>query len=113
MAIRRLPVRVGVPFQRFQVELDGALYGVELRWNWRAPAWSLTLRDANETTLRQGVRVCLGTALLPPRRSAAFPPGELLLVDRGGQGVDPGLDDLGDSAELVYMDAAEVAGVGT
>lgn len=111
MAIRRLPVRVGVPFQRFQVELDGTLYGVELEWNWRAPAWSMTLMDANGAPLRQGVRVCLGAALLPSPRSAAFPPGELLLVRRGGQGEDPGLNDLGNGAELVYLDAAEVAGV--
>jgi hypothetical protein len=111
MAVRRLPVRVGVPFQRFQVELDGVLYGVELRWNWRVPAWSLTLRDAGGGALRQGVRVCLGASLLPPRRSSAFPPGELLLVDRSGSAVDPGLEGLGDTAELVYMDAAEVAGV--
>lgn len=111
MAVRKLPVRPGVPHQKFEVELDGVLFGVELRWNWRAPAWVMTLRDSAGVTLREGTRVCLGGLLLPVRKSRAFPPGELLLVDRDVNGVDPGLDDLGARTELVYLDAAEVAGV--
>lgn len=111
MPVRKLPVRPGVPHQQFQVELEGVLYGIQLRWNERADAWALTLRDAAGTALCEGVRVCLGTALLPSRRGSAFPPGELLLVDRDAKDVEPGLADLGARTELVYLDAAEAAGV--
>lgn len=113
MAVRVLPVRAGVPHQQFQVDLDGVPYNVELRWNERAPAWVMALRDASDTPLLQGVRVCLGPALLPHRRAATFPPGELLAVDTDSSGIDPGLDELGADArvKLVYLDVADVAEV--
>lgn len=110
MTARVLPVRAGVPHQQFQVDLDGVPYNFELRWNERAPAWVMALRDASDTPLRQGVRVCLGALLLPHRRSEAFPPGQLLAVDTDGSEVEPGLEDFGESARvrLVYLDAADV-----
>lgn len=111
MAVRELPVRQGVPMQQFQVALDGVLFGVSLRWNERAPAWVMTLRDAAGTTLAAGVRVCLGAGLVPTPRPAGFPAGQLLVVDTDGSGVEPGLNDFGAGARtrLVYLDAVEVA----
>lgn len=113
MATRVLPVRPGVPHQRFQVTLDGVPFGFALRWNERAPAWVLTLSDAQGTVLRAGIRACLGTLLLPPRRPDTLPAGELLLVDTAGTGVDAGLSDFGADARvrLVYLEAADVAEV--
>lgn len=111
MAVRVLPVRPSVPLQQFQVELDGVLFEVLLRWNERAPAWVMTLRDSAGTTLAAGVRVCLGAELLPTPRPAGFPPGQLLVVSMDDTGVEPGLEDFSATARtrLVYLDAAEVA----
>ena len=111
MTVRILPVRAGVPFQSFQVDLDGVPFNFEIRWNERAPAWVMALRDAQGLVLREGIRLCLGTPLLPPQRPATFPAGELLLVEDEGEGVDPGENELGADARvrLVYLEAVDVA----
>lgn len=111
--VQVLPMRAGVPFQQSQVDLDGVPFNVELRWNERAPAWVMTLRDASGAVLRAGVRVCLGAELLPAEKPSTFPAGTLLAVDTSDSGVDAGLDELGADARvrLVYLEAADVAGV--
>lgn len=114
MAILGIPLTVGAPFQKLQVELDKVVYGVDLRWNHRSESWALALRDSRGTLLASGIRLCFGTPLLPSPRPLSFPPGELLLVDAVVGAGDPTLTTLGREVELVYADAAEVAAlVGT
>lgn len=111
MSIRQLPILPSIPFQSFQVELDGVLYGFEFRWNHRAEAWAMSLLDVNGDALLTGVRLCFGGPLLPISRSLATPPGELLLVESTAGVGDPKLDTLGSQVLLLYMDAAEILSV--
>lgn len=111
MTIRVIPVRVGAPIQEMKVDLDGVAFQLELRWNERAPAWVMTLRDDAGVVLREGIRVCYGGFLLPTRRPNTFPAGELLLVSREEGAPDPGLEDLGVNSLLVYMEAVDMLAV--
>lgn len=111
MSIRQLPILPGVPFQSFQVELDGVLYGFEFRWNHRAEAWAMSLLDVNGDALLTGIRLCFGSPVLPVSRALGTPPGELLLVESTAGAGDPRLDTLGAQVQLLYADASEMISV--
>lgn len=111
MGIRTLPIIPSVPFQSFQVELDGVLYGFEFRWNHRADAWTMDLLDVTGAAILTGIRLCFGRPVLPVSRPLTTPPGELLLVESTVGAGDPTLDTLGAQVLLLYMDAAEVIAV--
>lgn len=111
MSIRQLPILPSVPFQSFQVELDGVLYGFEFRWNHRSETWAMNLLDVNGDALLTGIRLCFGGPVLPISRSLSTPPGELILVESTAGVGDPKLDTLGAQVLLLYMDAAEILSV--
>lgn len=104
-----LPVEAGVPFQSFETELDGTLYGFELQWNERAASWLLHLYDSTGAVLRLGMPCAIGARILGKRRPATHPQGELLVVAVDGGG-PPGLEDFGQDARvrLVYAPKSEV-----
>lgn len=103
MATLIIPVRLGVPDQLLQVELEGVVYGLHLRWNHRGDRWALNLLNSAGLPLCMGRRVCLGTFLLPRPRRQEWPPGELLVVDEDGE--EPALTNFGDTAKLIYVEA--------
>ena len=111
MTIRALPILPSVPFQSFQVELDGVLYGFEFRWNHRAEAWVMSMLDVTGAAILTGIRLCFGGPVLPISRPLTTPPGELLLVESTVGSGDPTLDSLGAQVLLLYMDAAEILSV--
>jgi hypothetical protein len=110
MTTRTIPLAPGVPFFRQRVTLDGAEYVLVLRWSQREEQWYLDLRDANGVLLVGSIKLVVNWPLLYRFRSiVGVPPGELMVVDGRAQAVDPGLAELGDVAQLVYLDAAELA----
>lgn len=105
-----LPLVPSVPFQRFSTTLDGVPYVIDVKWNGRAGVWSLDLLDEDEDPIRSGVRIVLGAVL--GRRGIALtdprmPTGFLVAIDLSGEGVDAGLDDLGDRVQVHYYSADE------
>lgn len=111
--ILEIPTRQDMPHYVETVELDGTVYGLEFYWNARAGGWFLTLWNAQLTApLLSGRRLVLGAQLLGRYRNAALPPGDLLVVDMTGDGVEPGLKDLGLRAKLVYYGADDLAAIG-
>lgn len=109
MATSVLPVKAGAPFQTFQVDLEGRAFTLALAWNERVSAWNLNLYDVLGAPLLLGRRLDLGCRVLPKRRPASMPPGEVLVVDVA-EGGGPGLEDFGQDARvlLVYVDVADV-----
>lgn len=103
-----LPCRTDLPHYQFEAELDGTNYQLEFRWNDRAAAWFLEVRDSSGTPLLSGRRVCLNSFTLRRFRGLGLPPGELLCYDTSGTNTDPGLNDLGGRVRLLYFTAAEM-----
>lgn len=90
-------------------QLDGAFYGIRLRWNRRAACWFMDLSDATGAPLASGVGLRLGAPLtMRLRTRPGMPQGVFGLVDTTGSGVDPGLDELGQRVRLVYLTAQEL-----
>jgi hypothetical protein len=111
VAAFRIPVRAGVPNQRMRVRLDGRDFLLDLLWSTSEARWYLDLLDVQGAPVVLAVPVILAHPLLARYRPAsALPPGELVVVDaRQGASGAPGLEDLGDVAQLLYLDAAELA----
>lgn len=105
MTTLAIPLRTtGYPAISQEIELDGRLYGLALRWNEREEVWYLTLSDQAGAPIVAGVRVVVDWDLLRKCVDARRPPGTLMAVDSTGEG-DPGLSDLGDRVKIVYVEA--------
>lgn len=109
MTVHTIPVRNDVEHYDFQVELDGATFTIELRWNKRAEGWFASLYDSEGAALAQGVRVVADLPLFVRAPRTRRPKGVLYVSDTTGGHADPGRYQLGSSALLLYADAAEVA----
>ncbi len=108
MATLILPAWSDFRHHEFNVDLDGASYAVELRWNARDGAWYFSLRDAEGAVLLSGRKVVLGAKLLGRGEDPRLPPGGLILFDTSGTNVDPGEDELGGRVLLIYVEAADL-----
>ncbi len=100
-----LPVDASAPHYDVQVVLEGATYLLELRWNERSTAWSLSISDVAGKLLVAGRRVVLGANLLGRSADARLPPGILVAVDSSGTDQEAGRDDLGGRVQLVYIES--------
>lgn len=108
MATLVLPVRSDVPFYDFEIDLEGRTYRFEIRWNGRAEAWFLTIRNSAGDILVAGRKIVLGAGLAGRSRTEGLPPGVLVAVDTTDSDVDPGRYDLGRRVLLVYAESTGV-----
>jgi hypothetical protein len=109
MATLILPARSNLTHYEFGVELEGASYTIELRWNARDGAWYLSLYDSAGEPLVSGHKAVLGANLLGRGENPRLPPGLLTLFDTSGTLVDPGQTELGGRVQLIYMESADLA----
>ena len=100
-----LPTRTDVPHYDFEIDLDGATYPLELRWNDRAGAWLLDVRDVLGEILLSGRRVSVDLPLLGRIRDPRLPAGELVAVDTSGRATGPAVNELGGRVRLLYYGA--------
>lgn len=104
MAVLQLPTFKDRDAYRYEVELSGALFWIELRWNRADGRWYLSIADATEAPLLTGLRVVSDAPLLRLGADARLPPGDLVAYS-ATPGKDPGKEDL----TLVYVEPEEVA----
>ena len=86
------------PFYRFGTTIDGIAYLIDVRWNSRSGdtgAWFLDLLAEDETPIRVGMKLVLGTLIGGRSALASFPDGSFSAVDLTGQDVDALFDDMG------------------
>lgn len=92
-------------------ELDSASYTLTFRWNERIGIWVMDLGDVDDNVLAAGSKVVVNTPLLRGFRTLpGLPPGELFVRDTQGLDADPGFEDLGRRARMIYLTGAEVTG---
>ncbi len=70
--------------------------------------WYIDILDAQESAIRNGIRVVLGLPLGYICRDPRRPPGILLPVDTSGADLDPGFDDLGARVQVWFVTWAEI-----
>lgn len=99
------------PFFSVRAPLDGATYVLEFRWNVRANKWFMALFNEDRTIAHM-----VGVAVVADWFFGSYelndgPPGAFRAVDTSGQGIDPGLADLGDRVQIRYYSRADLAKV--
>lgn len=99
-----IPVRPDLPFQVMQVTLDGVPLSLEFRWNQREGSWYMAIRSEDEeTTYAEGVKVVVDWSLAYRWPDVRTLLGKFMAIDTSGAHANPGLRDLGDRVQLVYI----------
>ena len=98
------------PRSRFQVRLDGQVYGFTVAWNDRLAAWILGIETADGEAIQSGIRMVLDWPLFDGLVDDRLPDGELLVIDPAGmQKAGPGRlawDEEGEDLRLIYTGGA-------
>jgi hypothetical protein len=105
-----VPLRSDLPFYHFQVDLDEVTYGLELRWNYQAAAWFLSLYTSEDELILASQKVTVDWPIGSRHADGRLPPGVLIFLDTTGAHEDPGESDLGGRCVLLYFSEAELGG---
>ncbi len=109
MSAFTVPLRNDLPHYEFQVELDNATYGLELRWNFLSEAWFMSIYTSDDILVVADIRIVVDWPLGGRYADARMPPGRLIALDTTGEHQDPGLADLGTRTQLLYFTRDEFA----
>ena len=107
-----LPVEPSIPNQRVGITLEEINYVFDFRWNDRTERWYMDISEEDETAIRNGISVSLGAILGGRIRDDRFPLGALYAVDLTGEGIEAGLDDLGERVLIYYFTFEELEEIG-
>lgn len=94
----------------YSMALEGISYTFSFLWNYRESAWYMSIGDLLNNSIKAGIKVVSGYSLLSRLRAYAVPPGDFVIMN-----VSPNPDllitltNLGDSFQMVYFSAAEIA----
>ncbi len=95
-------------FFNIQAPLDGVTYTLQFRWNVRLSSWFMDVLDEQGiNVLLAGLRLVINWPLAL-YQTGRTPPGDFLVFDTSGVGIDPGLNDLGDRCRLWYFSQGEL-----
>lgn len=100
---QKLPVVATFPNQRFGTSLKDRQYTCDLRWNGRDEAWYLDILGEDETPIRRGIKIVLGSVLGGRCTSPDFPDGILIAADLARLGRDAAVDDIGDRVAVFFL----------
>lgn len=106
---RVLPLIPSEPNYRVGTQLVETQYILDVRWNTRDAAWYMDLLQEDETPIRMGIKLVLGSPLGARTTDQAFPPGVFIAVDLSGAGRDATLDDMGVRVVVMFYTSDELA----
>jgi len=104
-----LPLVPSVPNYRFSSVLNGVQYIFDVRWNTRDEAWYFDLLSEDETPIRSGIKIVLGTSLGASSTAAFFQNNILVALDLSKAGRDAELDDLGTRVRVFWSSIDDLA----
>lgn len=108
MALLKIATRADFPSYNQRVELDGVIYNLIIRYNQRMARWILDIQDQEEIDILIGIPMLTGVPLLQQYVKNDLPPGDFLLLHRDGTDINAEREDLGDSVNLFYQEAADL-----
>lgn len=110
----------------FDVDIDGASYHFDVRWNSRDEvpatasregvdgAWYFDISESDGTPIARGLKITVGSYIGRYSTHELFEKGVIAAIDTSGAYRDPGFDDLGTRVEVRYYTVedlvAEVTG---
>ena len=97
-----LPTRSDLGNYSFEVELDGVVFGLIIRFNRRDNRWYFDLLDAEGAPLREGIKVVSNWPLLRTMVQQGRPEREIAAIRANGSD-DPDRNTLGLDSFLSYV----------
>jgi len=101
--IQTIPVQVGNPNYRIEVDLNDQPYLFDFKWNARDQAFYFDLRESDETLIAGSLKVVTGVYIGRRVQHPLFKDGVLAAFDTSGQKLDATLDDFGTRVQLRYI----------
>lgn len=105
MAALVVPTQKNIPDQQIRILLDGQVYQLRFRWNFRMASWFVDILDSAANELLLGCRVLSGTPPTLQFHHLEIPPGNFLPFDTSNRNVDPTLEDFGVRVLMAYLEA--------
>lgn len=93
---------------RQRTVIEGRDYVLRFDWNQRNGSFYLSIADQDGSAIATGIKLVTDWPLLFGVVDARRPPGELMIIDEKGEGLDPSFSELGTRFSLVYFTAAEM-----
>lgn len=107
MAIVKIPLINSAGAYGFDIELDGIVYILAFRYNYRLSLWIMDVKDENDNDIVTGIPLVTGTALLKPyRNNAGIPLGMFFIINHVNEWNDPTRYELARDAFLYYEEFA-------
>ena len=91
------------------VTLEGVAYKIRIKWNNRGQYYTMDFLTKEGAALVSGMKLALNAALLRVHPGRGLPPGEIVVIDSGGDNTVVGQDDIEGRVEVIYMTEAEYA----
>ena len=108
MSVLRIPLVVDPPAYSMAVELEGTVYGIQIRYNARSAAWYMDLLF-NGAIVANAIKLVEGVNLLRRldymKADGRLPPGTWRVYDTSAQHRDPTRTNLGTDVVLLYDEA--------
>lgn len=102
-----VPIVAGDTHQKITTAIDGETYVLRVRWNTSDAAWYLDAWERDGTTaIAYGVKIVVGIMLGATVQHQLFM-GGMFAWDTSGEGLDPGIGDLGGRVLLVATTAGD------
>ncbi len=112
MAVVVLPIPQDLSAWTQRTTLDGVDYQLDFAWNGRVGAWYLSISDTSGNALALGLKLVSNRPLLSRfRHISGLPAGEIFAANLAADTPYAGYTDLGQTVELTYYDAAELADI--
>lgn len=92
----------------FVCQLDGINFRFDFDWNWVRSFWSFILSDSIGNLLITRRIVADSPMISKFIGVEGFPFGDIIAIDTSGKGQDPGLNDLNDRVQLLYLSVKDI-----
>lgn len=105
MAVRRLPIRAGVPALRFRTDLDDTTYEFRFTFNGRLSQWTMDIFDEAGNELVRGVPINVKQLLLKNyKHNTNLPQGDLIALNLVNEDENPTFTNFGDDVLMLYSE---------
>jgi hypothetical protein len=90
-----------------KLALEGAVYGLNVRWNQRMLKWILDILDSTGNAVLLGLPILEEQALTDRfvGRLLGLPPGQFVAIDGTGAQLDPTDVTFGSAVQLIYVES--------
>ena len=108
MAVLELPSVNTEPSYRYQIDLEGSLYFIDMKFNTRNNRWAFSIFDQDQEPIIVGIPVLIDLDLLGQYVDPRLPPGKFMAVNLANERVEADRDGLSNDIIMIYFTSDEL-----